>query len=176
MKKLNVINLVGGPGAGKSTTASALFALMKRDGYRVELVTEYAKAVTYEKRFNLFSQQDYIFAKQYRQLARLREEADWAITDSPLILTAHYTAPDAVGREHLINYMKAINDTFSNYYFLLDRVKPYMALGRTQTEEEARAIDPKLENILNEEKISYIRLPGDDKAEGRILQHIRTIK
>ena len=41
-KQLKVINLYGGPGTGKSTTAAALFALIKREGYNVELVTEFA--------------------------------------------------------------------------------------------------------------------------------------
>lgn len=38
-----VINIFGAPGAGKSTTAAALFALMKLEGYKVELATEHAK-------------------------------------------------------------------------------------------------------------------------------------
>lgn len=38
-----VINLIGAPGAGKSTIASQLFSLMKWQGLDVELVSEYAK-------------------------------------------------------------------------------------------------------------------------------------
>lgn len=40
---LKVISLWAGPGAGKSTTAAALFNLMKRERFEVELVTEVAK-------------------------------------------------------------------------------------------------------------------------------------
>lgn len=39
----SVINLIGGPGSGKSTTAAGLFFRMKSMGVRCELVTEYAK-------------------------------------------------------------------------------------------------------------------------------------
>ena len=44
-----VINLFGGPGAGKSTTAAGLFYEMKVRDIKCELVTEYAKDMTYEK-------------------------------------------------------------------------------------------------------------------------------
>jgi hypothetical protein len=39
-----VVNLFGGPGTGKSTTASGVFYHLKRDNRNVELVQEYAKA------------------------------------------------------------------------------------------------------------------------------------
>ena len=38
--KTTVINLIGAPGTGKSTLASELFALMKWQGYDVEIVSE----------------------------------------------------------------------------------------------------------------------------------------
>jgi ATP:corrinoid adenosyltransferase len=47
---MKVINLWAGPGAGKSTTASGLFYLMKTADMQVELVTEYAKDMTWEGR------------------------------------------------------------------------------------------------------------------------------
>ena len=40
---MKIINLIGEPSAGKSTIAAELFAKMKKAGYNVELVTEYAK-------------------------------------------------------------------------------------------------------------------------------------
>ena len=43
MRKLKVINLFGAPGVGKSSAAAGLFYYMKRDGFSVEQVTEYAK-------------------------------------------------------------------------------------------------------------------------------------
>ena len=45
---MKVINLVGGPGCGKSTTAAGLFYELKRRDYSVELVTEYAKSRVWE--------------------------------------------------------------------------------------------------------------------------------
>lgn len=53
---LEVISLWAGPGAGKSTTVAALFNLMKRERYSVELVTEVAKDCTYEHSVRLGDQ------------------------------------------------------------------------------------------------------------------------
>ena len=61
---MKVINLLGEPGAGKSTTAAEIYACMKKQGYKVELVTEYAKEVLYEDRYRVIEDQVYIFAKQ----------------------------------------------------------------------------------------------------------------
>ena len=40
---MKVINFFGGPGVGKSTAACDLFVAMKKAGYKVEYVDEYAK-------------------------------------------------------------------------------------------------------------------------------------
>jgi ATP:corrinoid adenosyltransferase len=67
---MKVINIFAGPCAGKSTTAAGLFYLMKVSGYNVELVTEYAKDMTWEGRHNILGDQLYILAKQNRRLER----------------------------------------------------------------------------------------------------------
>ena len=88
---LNVINLFGGPGCGKSTTAAGLFHLMKLNEMNVELVTEYAKDLTWEERFGtLANDQLYVFAKQQKRLQVLKNKVRYVVTDSPLILGLSY--------------------------------------------------------------------------------------
>ena len=63
-----VINIFGAPGAGKSTTAAALFALMKLEGYKVELVTEHAKDLTYSESFKELNDQLKVFGEQNHRM------------------------------------------------------------------------------------------------------------
>ena len=91
---LKVINLWGEPGAGKSTVAAGLFNLMKLMGEKVELVTEYAKDLTYEKNHGSLQNQLLILATQDNRLRRLEGQVEWAITDSPLPLGILYVTPE----------------------------------------------------------------------------------
>lgn len=79
-----VINLFAGPGAGKSTTAAALFVLMKTEGYKVELVTEYAKELVYAEDWETLNWQPAVTKEQDARQRRLVGKVDWIITDSPL--------------------------------------------------------------------------------------------
>ena len=88
---MKVINLYGGPGSGKSTTAAGLYYRMKMAHHNVELVTEYAKDLVYADRLEgMLDQQEYIFAKQNNRLHRLRNKTDWVVTDSPILLSTVY--------------------------------------------------------------------------------------
>ena len=55
---------------------------MKWKEYNVELVTEYAKELTWEKRYDILNDQLYVLSKQNRKLIRLKDQVDWIITDS----------------------------------------------------------------------------------------------
>ena len=59
---MKVINLFAGPGIGKSTTAAGVFWKMKTLGFKVELVTEFAKSLVYASDLKL-NDQLYVFAK-----------------------------------------------------------------------------------------------------------------
>ena len=54
-----VINLWGAPSSGKSTGASYLFSELKLKGYNVELVTEFAKDLTWEEKSRVIAEYDF---------------------------------------------------------------------------------------------------------------------
>jgi len=83
MSKLKVISLWAGPGAGKSTTAAALFAHMKQLRHSVELVTEYAKDLTYEQHWKRLADQLVMLAEQNYRQAKCEGQAEYIVTDSP---------------------------------------------------------------------------------------------
>lgn len=152
-QNLKVVNIFGGPGTGKSTTAAYIFHELKCEGCNVELVTEYAKDMVWEGRFNVLSDQLYMAAKQNRKLNRLVEHGlDVAITDSPLILGALYQPDDYF--ETFESLLVEVFKSYDNLNILLKRSTAYNALGRNQTEEEAMALDNSNIELLNKHGIA----------------------
>jgi tRNA uridine 5-carbamoylmethylation protein Kti12 len=80
-----IISMIGGPGTGKSTLAAEIFARLKRDHYDVELVTEYAKDLTWNEAQKVLQNQVYVFAKQQHRFWRLKNKVDIVVTDSPIL-------------------------------------------------------------------------------------------
>ena len=60
MKNTLLINIYGGPGAGKSTVAAGLFYELKKKGYDCGLVTEMATELVYDESFNVMNDQIYL--------------------------------------------------------------------------------------------------------------------
>jgi hypothetical protein len=157
--KLKVLNVFGGPGAGKSTTAAGLFFEMKKRQIEVELVTEYAKDMTWEKRTNVLSDQLYILAKQNRRVQRLKGQVEWVITDSPLLLGLIYKTPDYF--ETFDDFTMEVFNSYDNHNFLIGRDFAYQAAGRNQTAEEAVEVDCLIQNMLDSHKVAYTRVTND---------------
>ena len=92
-----LINLFGGPGAGKSTGAAYIFSKLKMAGVNAELVTEFAKDKVWEGNKEVFKNQAYIFGKQYFKISRCADKVDVIITDSPLLLSIVYNDNPVLG-------------------------------------------------------------------------------
>jgi hypothetical protein len=164
-----VVNLFAGPGAGKSTTASAVFTLFKRAYYNIELVGEY---LVWEERHKMFGEQDYIFAQQNKRLRRLIGKVDIAVTDSPILLGCVYT-PD---NYYLPSLKSVVFEGFKSYnsvnYYIV-RKKEYIGIGRNQTEGEAIEKDDEVKILLDANGIEYTTIDGDETAEHRIFEHLK---
>ena len=170
-KDINVICIYRGPGAGKSTTAAGVFHKMKLAGYNVELVTEYAKDLTWDERWGTLSNQLYVFAKQYSRYTRLHGKVDWIVTDSPLLLTLIYCAPDFFP-DTLLRLVEDVVGQYTNHNFVLQRERVYNPIGRNQTEEEAREIDQQIRNLLLDYLQTYSIIPGNEHAPDEIMRYI----
>lgn len=158
------LNLFGGPGCGKSTTAALVFGKLKLLGCSVELVPEYIKAWAYEKRELDSFDQVYIFAKQQRLEDRvLRAGVQIVVTDSPLYLQCMYARRyGSVGWEELIGLAGKFEEKYPSLNILLKRHNgKYDTAGRYQTKDEALVVDQEIREFLDGHKIPYVECEND---------------
>lgn len=152
-----VINFMAGPGAGKSTTAAAVFSLIKLHNVNSELVTEIAKDFTWEQRLKTLRNQYYVWAKQQHRFWRVKDDVDVIVTDSPLFFSLVY------GEQKPDSFYQLVMEEFNSYEnlnYYIKRVKPYQEKGRNQTEEEAKNLDDIIKFKLSENNIEYTEIPG----------------
>ncbi|MBK3400435.1 AAA family ATPase [Methylobacterium ajmalii] len=147
--ELVVVNLWTGPCGGKSTVAAGLFNLLKQGGVRVELVSEFAKDLTYERNYGSLENQLAILGEQDRRLRRLVGQVDFAITDSPLPMGMVYMTPEY--EEWLPAAIEGAYERYTNVDFLLARGDwPYQTVGRNQTQHEALTLDMQIRRVFTE--------------------------
>ncbi len=171
MKKTKIINLFAGPGASKSTTAAILFGKMKQMGINCELVSEYAKHATWRKDTVALSDQLYITAKQNFKLHILNGQVDYIISDSPLILGINYVRPNFLPKTYN-NMVIELFNSYDNINFFINRKKKYNPIGRSQTEDEAKAIDREIFLFLINSGFAFNEVDGDNGAADEILRRM----
>jgi hypothetical protein len=164
-KKTIIVNLFGGPGSGKSTTAAGLFHKLKINGINCELVTEFAKHITWKEDFNTLKNQIYVFAKQHDRMFHLKDKVDVIITDSPIIMGLSYCNWDLMSRSFEQFVVDEFNrDDAVNINYFINRVKEYNPSGRSQTEEEAKDKDMEIKTLLDKYNVSFEAIDGDEQA------------
>ena len=158
MKDTIVVNFFAGPGCGKSTGASWLFSQLKLNGVDCEYVSEFAKDKVWENNGEVFKCEFYITGKQSFKVSRCFGKVDVIITDSPIAISMVYSESDkfkAAVLEEFNKYEK------NNMNILLRRAVPYDQNGRFQNEDEAKNIDDKIKNTLDESEIPYMIINGN---------------
>lgn len=169
-----IINILGGPGVGKSTTAAGIFYEMKRMDINCELVSEFPKELSWENSIDLIENQIFIFAEQFRRQFRLLGNVDYIITDSPLILSSvyfdvHLKKPNSKFAQQFSSKMHdsckeffaKVNDEFDNMTFFIERNTKWSPIGRNESLPEAIAIDEKIKQMVSGSYISIDTLPHE---------------
>ena len=156
-----VINMISGPGSGKSTLAAELFVCMKKMGYKVEYLQEYAKKLVWREKYHILDNQHIVSYKYYRSIKAIYEckDVDFVILDSSLLNGLYYNTLDTnlsnkeKTRQLIIRYYHQ----FNNYNVFIERGNDYeyVTAGRIQTEGESIRIDHQLKSILSEVGIKY---------------------
>lgn len=178
---MKVINLLGGPGSGKSTTAYGLAYKMKLCHMKVELVTEYAKELVYDGTLEMMlDRQEVIFAEQNQRLHRLRDKVDFAIIDSPLFFS--YIYPEMNQKQKGVTNWPAIKefqalvlaviDTYENINFFLKRPSTFEEGGRAHGLEQSQEIDDMIMVKLEAYEIPFQVFQTCDSTVDDILNRI----
>lgn len=179
-QKTTIINLYGGPGTGKSTSAAFLYYVLKSEGVNAELVREYVKDWAWEKRNISTYDQIYFLGKQVRRESLVYGKTSWIVTDSPVMMGAYYArehCPVAISEgiraSTLSFYRQAMEDGHRHVHVFLERSKPYNPEGRYQTEEAAKSIDVGVRNFLSELRVPFVTCGTDEESLRRLLAEIR---
>jgi len=164
---MKTINIFGGPGSGKSTTASGLFYEMKKHWIQAEYVQEFAKELVWADSSHMLSEQNYIFAEQEHRLNRLRSKVEVAVSDSPLLLSSFYAPPAYPDSFH-----QSVFDFFHSYDNLnifVERSHEYMLDGRIQNEREADELALRMKEYLLGNGIPFWSIAASDAGPVRLL-------
>lgn len=120
-KRPLIVNFYAGPGAGKTTVALELTAELKKAGFNVEYVPEYAKELVLENKTELLKDQQHVIDEQYRRLDRFRDSVDVIVTDSPLLLGQVYGEGRISAEYH--NQIRSYYDSFDNFNLWVYKIK-----------------------------------------------------
>ena len=181
MSKTVVVNLLGGSGLGKSTTAARIFGAMKFRGLHCELVREFVKEWAWAgKKVGNFGQ-SIIYGQQLERESMLYGKVDYIVTDSPLLLCPmyqkFYNGHEAIKNLVFQDLEIAQEMGVDHVNFLLRRKKPFDPRGRYETEETAKQVDEYVENFLNYHKIHFVDVNCEDEERVNfILGYLDAIK
>lgn len=154
-----IVNLYGGPGCGKSTTAAVVFAKLKELGIVVELAREAGKMEVWAKNHIALQCQPFLFGRQLLKLQTLETGGcAVAVSDSPLLLQTIYGSDLPESFCELVGYYDRFWPTTN---FVLRRAKKFQQRGRIHTESESIAIDSKLRVVLDSRSVDYKVVSGD---------------
>ena len=166
-----VINLLSGPGAGKSTLAAQIFSELKRRGSRwtVELAVEFAKELVWEGRLEALGNQIFVLGEQFQRIERVAGKAHIVVTDSPVLLSGVYKPP---------HYPDSITDLalwchrrFPSLNVYVERPSNYDPAGRLQTADEACRVDDRILDFVDTHDIRpLIRARSEPADAARIAE------
>jgi len=161
--KIRRINLLAGPGVGKTNSTATIFAKLDRLGLNIEQVDEHVKSWAYEGKQITKYDQLYLFSKQIRkETIFLNNGANMIITDSsPLLAVAYSIKYGANFQKELINLYKSYEADFPSIDIYLGRPDgEYAESGRYESKEEAQKMDSLIKDIyfdmLKKSSLNYI--------------------
>jgi hypothetical protein len=167
--KTLVVNLFGGPSAGKSKTMAGIFSELKFRGVNCEMATEYVKGKVWEGSLNILNDQIYVFGKQYHRIFIVLGEVEVVITDSPLLFSLVYGEKEGEQFKKLV--LETHNRLWNKNIYLVRKHK-YNPSGRTQSEKQAIRKDKEIHQALIDNGIPFEVQEGTKENISKISDEI----
>lgn len=165
MTKPLLINLYGGPGAGKTTTALRLTGALKAAGYEAEYVPEYARDLSLEERLTVTPQFNILMEQAKRIMRTIGTGIDIVVTDSPILLQSLYAETEA-DQERAVVLHTALATVFDMRNFLIDNERlNHSMVGRVTSKEDAQALDGMCMKMLVEGDYEFLMVPKEKAFE-----------
>ena len=168
MKKTIVINIYGGPGAGKSTAAAGVFYELKKIGYNCGLVTEMATELVYDEAFNVINDQVYLFGEQWHRTFRMLGKVDFIVTDSPLLLNIVYNRQKD---EDFDRFIISRIHKLESLDFFVNRSDIFSNVGRIHNFEQSKEVDKTIKELAKANSIDLIEVEQENSVS-KILEAI----
>lgn len=159
------IQFWGGPGTGKSSTASYLFSWFKNNDREtpVEFVPEYTKALVYSKKVDEIDWQ-FFYNLQRTAMEGLIGKVKYVFVENPIDLFGFYkkdlNVDNSIFREYVV-------DVF------LERVRDYMEYGRYQSEDSAKKLDYEMEIYVETIGRKIVRVPANHEGQQVLLNMLK---
>ena len=172
-----IINLISGPGSGKTTMAALIFATLKMHGESVEYVQEYAKKLVWMEDYETLNNQYSVSLSQKELFEKIVGKVQYIVTDACLLHGLYYNQHNPDNVSNVDKTKKLIIDSFgqfNNINIFIERGDfPYETAGRMQTETESREIDKYFRTVLDNLGIEYLAIESDKDNVDEIIDYIR---
>ena len=168
-----IVNFFGPPSTGKSTMAAGIFNMLKTADHNVEYIQEFAKSLTWEKNYGALSNQFYVSGVQNYTQNMLIGQVEAVITDSPTLLGLLYYKEENIKIcKSFTNFITRTFKAQNNINFFIIRKKKYNPIGRNQTEKQSDEIGHKMKKLLDDNRIEYTIVDGNDEGKAEAYKHI----
>lgn len=175
---MKVINFFGAPSSGKTTLAAKLYSQMKIARLKVEITTEFAKDLIYDKS-NAVDDQIFVTSTQYHKLYTARQNGlDFVITDSPIMLGVVYSnlkTSQPYCKQAFADLMFSAFKEFNNINIFIkhEDVRDFKNYGRRHDKDTSFKISQDIRKMLDDYKINYIEF--DYNQHNKLFELIKNI-